>query len=131
MIMQIYIKIGSQLLHLSFLVHLQLWIYLYKATLNQSGYIFFWCNFSTLGCLIQERGSWSIFRFSPAFLHLIETPMFINFSKRGQKSNFISMHKEQKTAVYLVFYLLTVVWKDAIALYSCFEAMVIFLINTK
>ena len=58
---------------------------------------------STLGCLIQDGSRLLIFRFSPAPSHLIKTHTFVGFSKSCQKSNFISMHKEQKTVFISYF----------------------------
>ena len=53
--MQVYIWIGLTFLYLSFLIHFQLWKYLWKATLvkHHQGSYFFWCRFSIKyhGCI--------------------------------------------------------------------------------
>ena len=64
-----------------------------------------------------------MFRFLPTPLHFNKTPTFINFSKRYQKFNFISICiKDRRQYLSRVLPILAVVWKDVIALYSCFEA---------
>ena len=56
LIMQVYIEIGLTLFYLSFLVHFQLWHYLYKATLHQGSY-FFWCSFTIKLSWLQRRSN--------------------------------------------------------------------------
>ena len=70
---------------------------------------------------MQEGGRSLIFGFFPTPSQLIKTPTFINLSKRCQKSNFISMHKEQKTVFISCFAYIGGCLKRC-ALYSRFEA---------
>ena len=75
----------------------------WKNAFTSSKWVLNFFKVITLRCLMRGVGRLLIFRYFPTTWYLIKTLTFINFSKRCQKSNFISMHKGQKTVFISCF----------------------------
>ena len=77
----------------------------------------------TRECLIQEGCHLLIFRFSSSPYTLLRPPCLLILAK-GVKSPILFLYiKDRGQYLSCVLHTLVVVWNDAIALYSCFEAM--------
>ena len=75
----------------------------WKNAFTSSKWVLNFLKVITLRCLMRGVGCLLIFRYFPTAWYLIKTLTFINFSKRCQKSNFISIHKGQKTVFISCF----------------------------
>ena len=91
---------------------------------NVYSYLFYFLYSVTLGCLIQEGGRLLSFRFFTTYSTLLRPPRLLILSKDVRSPVLFLCIKYRREYISRALPILAVVWKDVIALYSCFEVMV-------